>query len=137
MGSWGWGQELGLGSRGVVGGVGVRGVDDPPNPSDPNLPDSNSPTSTSLTPHSPTPTPNSTNLNFPNPSLIFHKMCILTEENCAFVHSTDQKNRLHASDFAYSSLHYFQTKAAQLELNSTPLKTLMLLRKKHGKPTIF
>ena len=35
-------------------------------------------------------------------------MCILTEENYAFGHSTDQKNCLHTSDFAYSSLHFKQ-----------------------------
>ena len=30
-------------------------------------------------------------------------MCILTEENYAIVHSADQKNRLHTSDYAYIS----------------------------------
>ena len=39
---------------------------------------------------------------------MFHKLCILTEENYAFLHSADQKNRLHISDFAYSSLHFKQ-----------------------------
>ena len=35
-------------------------------------------------------------------------MCILTEENFAFIHSADQKNCLHVRDFAYSSLHFKQ-----------------------------
>ena len=38
--------------------------------------------------------------------LYFIKCVFLTQENYAFVHSTDQKNRLHTSDFAYSSLHF-------------------------------
>ena len=40
--------------------------------------------------------------------LYFIKCVFLTEENYAFVHSTDQKNCLHASNFAYSSLHFKQ-----------------------------
>ena len=32
----------------------------------------------------------------------------LTEENCAFIRSTDQKNRLRTSDFACSRLHFEQ-----------------------------
>ena len=36
-------------------------------------------------------------------------MCIFDrEENYAFVHSTDQKNRSHTRDFAYSSLYFKQ-----------------------------
>ena len=41
-------------------------------------------------------------------NLYFIKCVFLTEENYAFVHSTDQKNCLHVSDFAYKSLHFEQ-----------------------------
>ena len=48
-------------------------------------------------------------------------MCILTSENYAFVHSTDQKNRLHASDFTYSSLHFKKSGAIGVQHPSSPL----------------
>ena len=41
-------------------------------------------------------------------NLYFIKCVFLTEENYAFVHLADQKNRLHTNDFAYSSLHFKQ-----------------------------
>ena len=53
-------------------------------------------------------------------------MCILTEENFAFVHSADQKNRLHTSDFAYSSLHFKQERRIRSPTFFIPIISIFL-----------
>ena len=54
-------------------------------------------------------------------NLYFIKCVFLTEENHAFVYSTDQKNRLHTSDFAYKAYISNKSGAIEVHRSSTPL----------------